>query len=145
MFHTAYVCWSTQRQCEGEFRSLMEFRCPAPRRAALALLPTTMCIGVAVRNWDCRASCPCTPGHSVYIVGRRCSATRRSWMSTQCIAWSGGQDMLVYWKKVFSHLIVAPRELRDKVVVKAEDVEVGAGQDFGSCEHGGVLPTTAWS
>ena len=51
--------------------------------------------------------------------------------------------MLVYWKKAFSHLIVAPRELRDKVVVKAEDVEVGAGQDFGSCEHGGVLPTTA--
>ncbi len=33
----------------------------------------------------------------------------------------------------------AAKELGDKVVVKAEGMEVGAAKDVGSCEHGWVL------
>ena len=64
-------------------------------------------------------------------------------MSTICNASSGGQDWAVYQNKTFSHLMVTPRELRDKVVSKAEDFAVGAGLDFDSWEPGGALPPTA--
>ena len=40
-------------------------------------------------------------------------------MSAICNASSGGQDWAAYQNKTFSHLMVTPRELRDKVVTKA--------------------------